>query len=283
MPRAMRLSNDRLTAFTCRARVLRPWGAAFATRAAVLGVLLLLAAVLPEAGPRRAAALDEFSMTAVAKGTTHTCAVTAAGGVRCWGSNDWGELGNGTNTPSLLPTDVPGLTGVTAIAAGERFTCVLASGGVKCWGMNGFGQLGNGTTTASNTPVAVTGLTTGVTVLSTAQLAHLCAATATGVVCWGREAADPTPLARTTPVAVSGLGAGVTALSAGFDHSCAIDASGAALCWGSNEGGQLGNGTQTASAAPVAVTGLGSGTTAIAAGAWRPHAPPPAAGLTTAR
>ncbi|MFN8507435.1 MAG: hypothetical protein U0547_07700 [Dehalococcoidia bacterium] len=264
----MRLSNEAPTAFTNRLRVVRPWRAAFATRFAVLGILLLLAAVLPEAGPRRAAALDEFSMTAVAMGTTHTCAVTAAGGVKCWGSNDWGELGNGTYTPSLLPVDVPGLTGVTAIAAGERFTCVLASGGVKCWGQNGFGQLGNGTTAQSPVPVNVTGLTSGVTVLSTVHLAHTCAATATDVVCWGREAAEPTPLAHTTPVAVSGLGAGVTALSTGNDHSCAVDASGAALCWGGNEGGQLGNGTLIASPTPVPVTGLGSGTTAIAAGAW---------------
>ncbi|MCC6385857.1 MAG: hypothetical protein IT302_00590 [Dehalococcoidia bacterium] len=263
----MRISNQTATSFT-RPGALYPWKAAFAARAVILGALLLLAAVLPEAGPRRAEALDGFSMIAVAAGTTHTCAVTAAGGVKCWGSNDWGELGNGTNTPSLLPADVPGLTGVTAIAAGERFTCVLASGGVKCWGMNGFGQLGNGTTTPSNTPVAVTGLASGVTVLSTAHLAHMCAATATDVVCWGREAAEPTPLAHTTPVAVSGLGAGVTALSTGNDHSCAVDASGAALCWGGNEGGQLGNGTLIASATPVPVTGLGSGTTAIAAGAW---------------
>src|SRR6185295_15965003 len=85
---------------------------------------------------------------AVVAGIGHTCALTTAGGVRCWGNNDHGQLGDGTTTgwAAAPPTDV--LTGVRAIAAGIAHTCALTmTGGVRCWGGNDVGQLGDGTTT----------------------------------------------------------------------------------------------------------------------------------------
>ncbi len=87
-------------------------------------------------------------MTAIAAGGLHTCALTSAGAVKCWGRNGWGELGNSTNNgtydPNPAPADVVGLTGVTAIATGYAHTCALTgAGAIKCWGQNYFGQLGN--------------------------------------------------------------------------------------------------------------------------------------------
>jgi alpha-tubulin suppressor-like RCC1 family protein len=92
---------------------------------------------------------------AIATGGFHTCILTSAGAVKCWGGNRLGQLGNGTNTDSATPVAVSGLgTGVSTIATGERHTCILTSNGrAKCWGRNFNGQLGDGTTTDRWTPV----------------------------------------------------------------------------------------------------------------------------------
>ncbi len=82
-------------------------------------------------------------MTATAAGNNHTCALSSTGGIKCWGKNTFGQLGNSTNgtyDPNPAPADVNGLTGVTAVARRrEPHTCALTSaGGVKCWGLNSF-------------------------------------------------------------------------------------------------------------------------------------------------
>ncbi len=119
-------------------------------------------------------------------GQNHTCTLTTAGTVKCWGANSSGQLGDNTVIARALPTEVPGLANITVVAAGDAHTCALTNtGGVKCWGNNANGQLGDNSTIDRLSPVNVSGLATGVIALI-AGVSHTCAITAAGgVKCWG--------------------------------------------------------------------------------------------------
>ena len=213
-----------------------------------------------------------LNISAIAAGRSHTCALTTGGGVKCWGSNGAGQLGDGTNNTRLTTVNVSGLaSGVSAIVAGGSHTCALTEGGgVKCWGSNALGQLGNGTTTTSYTPVNVSGLSSGVSAV-TAGHDHTCALTSGGrVKCWGYngfgQLGDDTTIERHTPVNVSGMASEVSAIDAGYWHTCARTTTGGIKCWGDNTYGQLGDGTTTERHSPVNVSGLASGVSAVTAG-----------------
>lgn len=222
-------------------------------------------------------------VSAISAGGYHTCAITTAGDVLCWGSNESGRLGNASSVDSSVPVAVSGLSsGVSAISAGANHTCaLLMAGGVMCWGYNRNGQLGNGSTTGSRVPVSVNGLGSGViaigaggTPISNIGDAHTCALTvAGGVLCWGSgfsgQLGNGNTLDSSVPITVSGLVSGVSAISTGGYNSCALlgatGGAGSVQCWGSNFFGQLGNGRTTTfnSSAPVAVSGLPNGASAI--------------------
>jgi alpha-tubulin suppressor-like RCC1 family protein len=213
--------------------------------------------------PRGVVGLSSPGMvTAVATGGKHACALTTAGGVRCWGLDATGQVGDGTTTggPAICascrpsPVDVTGLSsGVSAIAAGGQHTCAVmsADGSVQCWGSNSNGQLGvdKTATPQSLVPVLVPALT-GVTAIS-AGGNETCAKLAdSSVTCWGQNSSGQLGNLGTTdssaPVDVAGTGpsAAVSSLDVGLSHACiVVSSSGNSGCWGNNATGQLGDGS----------------------------------------
>jgi alpha-tubulin suppressor-like RCC1 family protein len=214
-----------------------------------------------------------MQVVSISVGGSHTCAVTASGGAKCWGGNWNGQLGNNSTTDSLVPVDVHNLTaGVLSISAGGGHTCAATtSGGAKCWGNNAEGQLGNNSAASSMAPVDVPGLASGVRSFSLGDH-HSCAVTsAGGAKCWGAnnngQLGNDSTTNSLVPVGVLGLASGVLSLSVGLGDgsTCAVHL-GHAKCWGSNWAGQLGNDSTTNSLVPVDVLGLSSGVLSLSVG-----------------
>ena len=196
---------------------------------------------------------------AITAGGRHTCAIeTGASAVAyCWGWNDAGQLGDGSNVSTMSPTLVVGGPW-SALAAGGLHTCGLdrsLDDRVRCWGGNAFGQLGDGTGIDSNVPVeAVGGRFTAIA----SGAGHSCGLGRNSggwAWCWGLgnagQIGDGTTLSAFVPVAAAGARQ-YSAISAGGGHVCARAATGL-WCWGDNTAGQLGDGTTTTRLVPTAV------------------------------
>ncbi|MTD14591.1 hypothetical protein GIS00_11620 [Nakamurella sp. YIM 132087] len=202
---------------------------------------------------------------AIDAGDDHTC-VTSAGAVRCWGANDHGQLGDGTQTDRGSPVLAGGtLVGrsVTAMSAGGRTTCALADNWSHCWGVVEWDLAGTPMATTSPTATRVP------EELPRPDFASIgvgggtvCAVTVGGAAwCWGldnrgqtggqsRWVHDPTP----GPVVTDGVLAGrtVSQLRVGATHVCAL-ASGRMICWGDRSRGAIGSGTTGGRSAPAEV------------------------------
>ena len=199
-----------------------------------------------------------------------TCAVVSDGTLRCWGSNELGELKLDTLGDYFTPTIVPGVNNVKAVATGSVHTCVLLrNGSVTCWGLDPNGNIG------CPNPTNNSGAFECNTLPASAQATKLavgaentCALLSNQQIdCWGRNdfGAMGTGTARVnaySPVKVKGLSTALD-VAAGFWHACAVLNTGAVQCWGNNDNGQLGTNNLVSQPAPVGVRGL-DGTSASA-------------------
>lgn len=124
---------------------------------------------------------------AIATGDHHACAFLVGGGIKCWGRNQFGQLGNNIFAINAnMPVDVVNLTGIVGISAGKVHSCAITLSGARCWGGNQFGQLGDGTMLDRQVPVAVSDLVTGVTAINGGSY-HSCAVANNALYCWGEN------------------------------------------------------------------------------------------------
>ncbi len=201
--------------------------------------------------PTLVQSLPGVTFAHVGPGGGATCAVDSLGALWCWGSNELGQLGNGTTVSSTTPVTVTGVSGRTFIKAytAYRHSCAVENTGKTwCWGLNYFGQLGNGSTTDSTVPVAVSLSTSAVITEMALGEHHTCAVAQNGLAyCWGVNYAgqlgNGTTVDSSIPVLVQKPSNIIlNQVAAGWSHSCAKDNSGAIWCWGDNASGQLGTG-----------------------------------------
>lgn len=208
----------------------------------------------------------------ICAGAHHSCALSDAGELKCWGANDQGQLGQGDVDArgdqsgelgsALASIDVGGTP--VAISCESRHVCArLDSDAVKCWGYNQDGQLGLEDSDARGDAPGEMGAAlpavplNGGTLKVSARWSHSCSVIGTTLKCWGDNDSGGLGLGDTTPRGnVAGtmgasldtvdLGGEVSDVAVGFGHTCATLADGRAKCWGFNGGGALGLGDTTA-------------------------------------
>jgi len=182
----------------------------------------------------------------------------AAGTVSCWGTNEHGQLGDGTTTARAHPVPVAAASLVAEqVAVGGGFACARTSAGeARCWGRNDRSQTGTSATARRTSPVAVSGGRTFAALF--AGDGHACGLEADGTAwCWGaNDHGQAVPGAGATLATPTRLDAArFTTLALGAMHSCGVATDGRTLCWGRASEGQLGNGDATAGPGPHVVAG----------------------------
>lgn len=212
---------------------------------------------------------DAYSLIETA--LSHTCGVTAAGALKCWGSNTKGQIGNSKVAQHKLPVVVRATNDILDLAYSLYYpayshTCGINTlGELYCFGRNGFGELGDGTTTFRTQPLEID-VGVSYSKISVArddnQAEHTCGITTSGVLkCWGWNSFGQLGLGHVTsksvPFVVDG-GTTYSHISTGGLHSCGITSAGILKCWGYSSYGQVGDTTFSQRNSPVVID---SGTT----------------------
>ena len=278
-----------------------------AVLALLVTLLVVLTPVPPTAADGNEAPGKPFVTRSITAGSTHTCVLVHSARVKCWGRNNFGQLGLGDTTSrgdgaGEMGDDLPTVnlgTGrtATALTSGESHTCALLDNGtVKCWGKNDVGQLGLGDTASrgdgagemgdSLPPVSLGAGRTATAI--TAGDNHTCARLDNGTVkCWGNNTNGRLGLGDVAargdaagemgdslPAVDLGTGRTATAITAGSSHTCARLNNFTVKCWGNNASGRLGLGDVAARGDAAGEMGdslpavdLGTGRTATAVSA----------------
>jgi alpha-tubulin suppressor-like RCC1 family protein len=191
----------------------------------------------------------------VSAGFDHTCAVKNDSSLWCWGVNDRGQLGDGTNVGKVIPKRIFA-SGVKKISTGAKYTCAIKNdSSLWCWGENNTGQLGLGIIGGYYTiPQPVTNDVIKVSTGWSSVAGHTCAVKSDGsIFCWGNNSYGQlgngsfgnnisSPSSDIYVDAFYNRLTDIYHVSVGLSHTCAVDNSNQIWCWGNNYYGQLGIG-----------------------------------------
>ncbi|MFM7617942.1 MAG: hypothetical protein ACKO72_10860 [Actinomycetes bacterium] len=196
----------------------------------------------------------------VTSGDTHVCAIRdssaaspIAGGLWCWGGNDYGQVGDGTFNSALAPVRIGALSTWSAVDAGFAHSCGVRVGSLLCWGAGADYRTGLASIDDVTAPVQV-GVDTDWAKVSAGYRSSCGIRTSGTLWCWGanNQGQLGIPAYRSTPGATPVL-TGVAQVSTGFGASCAVRTDATLWCWGSNATGLLSDGTFLDSQVPVQV------------------------------
>jgi alpha-tubulin suppressor-like RCC1 family protein len=207
----------------------------------------------------------------ISAGLLRTCGIRIDNKSYCWGKNEQGQLGDGTDTSRMMPTLITDSTGapfqfisIAAADSGDHTCGITVDREAFCWGDNARGELGDGSTTDRLRPTAVAGTMTFVGITTGGD--QTCAWTPDyRSFCWGANGAGqlgdgsttdrlvPTPVIAAIPPAPNvTTELGPTRISAGANHTCADSLNNVLYCWGANDQGQLGDATTVSRLFPTA-------------------------------
>ena len=215
--------------------------------------------------------LNKVKIKEISAGGEHTVAIDEEGKVYAWGSNGYGQLGDGTNDYSNIPICISdiwtNLINIQKISAGGEHTVALDKDGkVYVWGSNWTGQLGDGTTKEySDIPICISDVSTNLVNIKeiSAGGSHTVALDENGkVYAWGSNGYGQLGNVTTTssrPICISDILTNlvnIKEISAGGSHTVALDENGKVYVWGNNYFGQLGDGTTTSSDIPICISDI---------------------------
>ncbi len=215
------------------------------------------AAIRPSSGPLHV--VDLKAPRRVFAGRNYSCAIAADRTVRCWGMNQYGQLGNGDHANHERPQTVPSLGNVETLAVGAFHVCaLLRDGSLRCWGEGDFGAIGAGAPAVARVPRRPAGFApakgialgwrTTCVLLKTGEVECI------GINSQG-QLGDGTTTDRAKPERVAGV-TNAVALASGDATTCALLADGHVICWGGNTHGELGVGDVAVHGSPVTVQGV---------------------------
>eukprot|EP01124_Arcella_intermedia_P025572 TRINITY_DN4597_c0_g1_i1.p1 TRINITY_DN4597_c0_g1~~TRINITY_DN4597_c0_g1_i1.p1 ORF type:complete len:514 (-),score=118.61 TRINITY_DN4597_c0_g1_i1:43-1584(-) len=191
-------------------------------------------------------------------GGNFSMALTCEGLLYCWGENDKGQLGIGSNSNEPTPQRVLGLTNVIQLSCGYSHVLALTKDGqLFSWGHNGDGRLGLGNNTNLSVPTKITTIPSKILQIACGGQHSMALCSDGSLYSWGWNAYGQLGIGNTQnqslPKKVIGISERIREIRCGYSHSMVITTRDNLYIWGRNEYGQLGNGNHNNETTPIII------------------------------